>query len=306
MIKYPPEIRAEVLINHISAGNPGKITNKIFYQGIFKRNYLNDILHVEQKEYVNQSENLFYINRDGFYDRLPEGLFHPIDRFVNLSSKNNGKLFSEEYEKQKKEIDHSRKFFQPFENELFTINLKIDDVLSKWLDNPVDYIFTRFLNDRVTSDISALHRKRIIPFLPTFSGIRGNIHKLIFFLRAVLQSDVIIEQKEGIRSMPIRIGEISNMVGEAYLNNDFVCGDEYMDLFIEWSITIRVTNELLTDYIEKTHINSLFDFVRSFFIPAGIDAIFRLQVYQMNDFVLSSADTSGPEKRQYLGFNIVI
>ena len=307
MIKYPPEIRAEVLINHLSSTDSEKITNKVFYQGVFKRNYLNDILRVEQKEYVsNQFENLFYINRDGFYDRLPEGLFHTNDRFKNLSSNNNGNLFSDECEKQKKEIEHSRKFFFPFENEMFTINMKIDGVLNKWLDNPVKYLFNLFINNPETLNISEQHKKRIIPFLPSFSGIRGNIQKLAFFLSAVLQSDVNIEQREGICTMPIKIQEMNNIIGKAFLNNDFVCGEEYSDLCIQWEINIKVSNEVLSDYIEKTHMNSLFEFVSSFFIPVGIEVFFQLQVNQMYDFQLSSCDTMNLEKKQYLGFNIVI
>jgi hypothetical protein len=90
--------------------------NDIIYEpkGLFNKGILNDTGRVTKKK-----NNLFIeINRPGFYDILPKGLFHN-----KLDDKNNQPQYLEQIENEKKNI---RNLFLPFDSEIFSTIAKIE------------------------------------------------------------------------------------------------------------------------------------------------------------------------------------
>ncbi len=85
--------------------------------GINDRAYLKDIKSISS-QYLGFDEEVLSIKtyREGIYDYLPEGIFHPPS--LNTSRKNIENVVNE-IRKQKKVEEDARKFFQPFELEIF-------------------------------------------------------------------------------------------------------------------------------------------------------------------------------------------
>ncbi|STC97067.1 hypothetical protein [Chryseobacterium carnipullorum] len=85
--------------------------------GINDRAYLKDIKSISSS-YLGFDEEVFTIEtyREGIYDYLPEGVFHPPS--LGASRKNVDTVVRE-IRKQKKIEEDARKFFRPFELEVF-------------------------------------------------------------------------------------------------------------------------------------------------------------------------------------------
>ncbi|WP_407478367.1 hypothetical protein [Elizabethkingia anophelis] len=86
--------------------------------GLNDRAYLKDIKGITTSSYDLDEENIIIETyREGIYDYLPEGIFHPPS--LGASSTNIDSVVRE-IRKQKAVEDDARKFFQPFELEFFT------------------------------------------------------------------------------------------------------------------------------------------------------------------------------------------
>ncbi|WP_449398038.1 hypothetical protein [Chryseobacterium wanjuense] len=85
--------------------------------GLTDRAYLKDIKSISSN-YLGFDEEVFTIEtyREGIYDYLPEGLFHPPSLGA---SRKNVESVVREIRKQKRVEEDARKFFRPFELEIF-------------------------------------------------------------------------------------------------------------------------------------------------------------------------------------------
>ncbi len=92
-------------------------------EGIFRRGYEMDVSRVEQFFVDNESENIaLYLNREGLFDTLPEGLFYQTQ--PRKSDENESKdLVDKQLEESKRiraAMDAARLFFKPFDHESLT------------------------------------------------------------------------------------------------------------------------------------------------------------------------------------------
>lgn len=96
-----------------------RAVSNIFIQriGINDRAYLKDIKSITS-DYLGFDEEVFIIEtyREGIYDYLPEGLFHPPSLGA---TRKNVESVVKEIRKQKRVEEDARKFFRPFELEIF-------------------------------------------------------------------------------------------------------------------------------------------------------------------------------------------
>lgn len=91
--------------------------------GIFSRYVRRDIEEIKLAK-VDGTDNIFFrLNREGFYDALPEYLFHQSrdHKFFSTS----GESILSEIEKGREIEESVRKFFQIFEEELLRSNIRI-------------------------------------------------------------------------------------------------------------------------------------------------------------------------------------
>ncbi len=106
------DVRLEYLIASLTNEEISTADILVNYNGGFKRNYSNDIesFQFEPTETDDSSVLKVEINRNGFYDHIPEGVFHQVKTVEEIDP---------EYLKKQKEHEyHARSFFYPFEQVL--------------------------------------------------------------------------------------------------------------------------------------------------------------------------------------------
>lgn len=270
-MKLPPQIKAEVFVNLLRQFEPEQDFQFVF-EGDFKRNYLDDIYKIEKTGSASAASIVtLFLNRDGIYDKLPEGLFHRIDRFQKLEQSADQKAFKEEYERQKNEIAFARKFFQPFDNEFFLKSIQVEDYFFAKNGDPFTTLKVFFFGNESISSLNEEYSKRIFSFLPVLNDYKGNIIKLRFFLTTILQSNVSITQREGIKYCENKNESLTNALSKNRLNHDFYLGSSYPDFFIEWIIEIEAKKSSLSSFIGNKNFDNFISLVISFLIPAGVD-----------------------------------
>lgn len=304
-MQYPTGIKAEVLINLLLRFEQAVHYIRVVFEGNFKRNYLDDVHKIDKSNSTsNKLTYTIYLNRDGIYDKLPEGLFHRIDRFVRLEETVDSKTFKEEFEAQKNEIIHSRKFFQPLEDEFFKKAVQIEAGYSNKITYPFKSLSEFFFKGINKFELNEMFSDQVISFLPYIPKIRGNIQKLRFFLMSVLQTRISIEQHEKIKSYTVTNHSQKYPLGIARLGKDFYCGSQFIDHCMQWKITIYAQDEKLLNYISNKQFVKFFDFVKTFLVPAGIEVEHVIKSIYLKQLTLRKIQLT--ENAMYLGYNICI
>lgn len=305
MKRIPHRIKAETYINYLEKSELEAHDFSVFYEGVFKKNYSGDILK-EEKVYDTGRlvKRNFYLSREGFYDKLPEGMFHPADRSLRLSPFNQNKGSDDSYDQRQKEKEHARKFFFPFENSLFSINLELEDFICSWHKDPIFALQEKIFKDDALSDLDPEYKKRIIRFLPFFPQLKRDINMLKFFLCAIFDANVAIKQKEELATIYDDSQEYKNVLGEATLSDSLVCGDTARDLVVSWHIQLMPKKKELGFYVNNGSVNKIIDIVDRFFIPAGAKTCYQIVSLHYNRLILSHPETA--DTNQFLGYNIII
>lgn len=210
--------------------------------------------------------------REGMYDYMPEGIFHP-------PSLGNYKSGVDEVihwiQKQKKIEHHARNFFQPFELECFFIELQ---ALAKENEFDITDHSDLFLN--VIKDLwPLLHvldketARIFIYILPFFHLVIGNKTWLEKFLMAFLK-------------IPVQIHFVSHQVSDKKVTSDKVtlsnfhlgismvlCG-EHMDGERNWVIQYGpIPDEEVMNYIPQAVLRKLLTTMYDYCLPATVDVI---------------------------------
>ncbi|MDR0795086.1 MAG: hypothetical protein LBE79_03405 [Tannerella sp.] len=173
------------------------------FQGVFSRNYYNDIIYMDQ-DTGTSDDNLLNISlsRDSVFHILPEGLFFREDELRKVQKEKNVEKFKALSEKIIKEKQKLLDFFYPFDKTYFKLRFDLERKLNEIIENKtsllMDELFDIFPVDEKNDFI-----KRIIPLLPLASEIRSN--KMIW--RDILKSVFYPAEVE------IRIAEKPNTAG---------------------------------------------------------------------------------------------
>jgi hypothetical protein len=176
----PDDINIELLLSLFPEGEC-----KVSFNGTHKRNTYNDFMGLEE---LSDNTVLLNVGRSSLYNSLPELLFHPIDRFDNLSPKYDRDKFEEEYDAQELEKEKAHKFFAPFDLLLLHLRMKVRDRLEVYTES--DKKMIDILGDELTeSQKSNRFVKKALPFLPLCKSIRGNKTYLTLMLRKIFMEE---------------------------------------------------------------------------------------------------------------------
>ena len=188
----------------------------IDFQGVFSRNYENDIINIVYDFETSDNKSLFQLSRDSLFHILPEGLFFKEDVLRLIAKEKNEVKFKAEAERIIKEKQKLLFFFQPFDKTYFKLRLELEKKLNEIAANRTK-ILTDKLFDIFNINTENQFIRKITPLLPIASEIRGNsliwkdILKNIFFpakietrilkkrnstgrLKQIFKSDIHIEK----------------------------------------------------------------------------------------------------------------
>ena len=290
-------IAADMIENEV---NPADIV--IFHDGAFNRNYSRDINYAEVTKLENGQQVLgFHITRDGFYDSLPEAVFHDQSNEPLVSGHEMAKLSK----KQKMEEKEARLFFLPLENEIFyqRIQLEIEErkLLYRFSENLFNDIYPQFWNlDRT------LPKKlvsRLVLILHLTHKILGNPDLTARCLEVILEEEVKINisrrslKEKDLFSIP---GKKSTGLGSSLLGEDFICGSYISDYDPVMEFVIGpLKNSSIEDFLENGSYSRFLSCFYSFFVPIEMEAVTIVKANETKQhFVLNDSSS-----KVILGYN---
>lgn len=264
-------------------------------RSLFRRGYSNDIIGFEEvassQGKKKQADTVMIdVCREGFYDALPEFLFHApeaIAGYKNLDQRVN------ESEKVREEQTEARRFFLPFEQEFFRQRIRLELEERKLLSgfsNPMQ----RAIFDRFWTDVKGIEGEQeavLFYLLPSAHKIAGNRAMMSSCFELVLQEQVSLEDGP---SADVFNSDETPGLGQAALGFDFVTeGTDEEDLpDLEVSIG-PMDLENLPDYLEGGKKNNLLSILYSYFVPAEMEVQTHILLKQAAEgFVLDDEDGS--------------
>lgn len=255
-LSIPVDIRAEIINNYLA-----DVDKEFLFLGNHNRNAYEDVLSISRDDEVIKVE----LSRQGLYDILPEGLFHPIDRFDNIPANEYKERFAEEVEQQRVEEQNARLFFSAYDKFIFDLSSIVTQLKG------TEFCGHSILSDIICDSLPNKYRanrfvNRVKEFTSRCSSIRGNISLLTLMLRKVMADEGLrlvlkselatfedsvpryscqLEQDED--SVELYLG---NQYEEdvlwyeiQYWNDDF-CNESFLEIVDE----IRVFESFINDY----------------------------------------------------------
>lgn len=296
------DIRAEAVIADLLEGGLDPNDIVVINKGNFKRRYSRDISNIENLRINLDTEfTAFYLNRDGLYDSLPEGLFH-------TKTAHDGKptqRWSEDSVKLKQEEQAARNFFMPFENEIFLQRIKLEieerNILGRFSESIFSNLYPNLWS--LHSSINRAYINRMILILHLSHKIVGDYERTAKCLENILEEKVIVRYSSSEEEKKTALFELKSesKLGGGRLGVDFVC-DDFNDQsirdveFIIGPLQNTQAEDYLTDAPNARFLSCFF----SYFIPVEINVktIIKLEDQKMN-FVLG-------EQAPILGYETAI
>ena len=238
--------------------------------GLNDRAYLKDIKGINTYLHdLNEEDVIIETYREGIYDYMPEGIFHPPS--LGISSKNVDSVVRE-MRKQKLIEDDARKFFQPFELEFFYTHVSAllkeseFDSESK-TDSMLDFAIELW---PVLQKIEPESAKILVNILPFMHEVRGNKAWIERFLSAFLKVPVEILFVPNTIAAQDDIEGITAL-GNARLGITLIPMGKHMDGDRNWQINIgTIPYDELHKYVPGSTFRKLLTELYDFFVPVSV------------------------------------
>ena len=219
------------------------------FQGVFSRNYYNDIFYIDQEKVLDKFQLNIKLSRDSLFHVLPEGLFFRENELRKAAKEKNIEKFKALEEKIIREKKKILSFFYPFDKAYFGLRFELERKLNEFAENRIQIWIDKLLDIYGLNDVKNNLIRRILPLLPLASEIRSNrmiwkgILQSIFFPAHV---DIQIAPKTntaGIRrnivKTTIHIEKLSNEEYQS-IKKDV---DTFARFFYEWFIPVDMGYE---------------------------------------------------------------
>jgi len=182
------DISVDVLLADLADSNVSLSKLLIKKSGSFRRNYSYDFAGIKHTSILSQELNEVEINRDGIYDTLPEGYFHPFNK--SDSNYTSSKDMIGNYHRQLAEEKDARSFFQPLEHELVLFSANHNRKIQKWLFQIENEFFDVIweLDERIPFNFLV----KLFSIVPYSHSLVGKTDIVAGFLSKILDVDVAI------------------------------------------------------------------------------------------------------------------
>lgn len=265
-------LKAEALCAELMANGVSFDDLVINHSGSFRKSYRNDIEAAAHAK-DGSGQVIVEINRDGIYDKLPEGLFHQTRGGSNTAGL---KGMVGEYRRYREEERQARKFFQPIEQELFRYAVMVEEEERKLqygiLSGNLASDFYRFWN--IDQSLPEKPASVMVMIMPWIRQIKGDMHLTAKALSMILAKPVqaelhIVEEQQE--------DEAGFMLGEhATLSMNTVCGNRFAEPCVQWVFTINGLAAHETEwYTPHKPYGKLLQRFEELFIPLDAEAQFE-------------------------------
>ena len=302
----PSDIKAEVIIADLI--DRGMDANNILvtFKGLFRRNYEKDVISVHIDHILEYL--VFQLTRYGFYDMLPEGLFHEMYIYSSLDTTERKKRFA----KQKQEEANARKFFLPYENEFLLQQVKMEQEIIHLHKDPLGAFKSLFSRKSIFPDD---YHRRFLKFY-SFSGeIKGNIELTAAVLSEILEKEVIARSYYSHYKIDCPEANPSEVADSNILGENFISSDEFIENQLYWEFTIVIDENAEMDRyadMDKGFIQVLVTRFYDTYVPFEIETVTKFDCRAAQPFMLGERSSlpAGSLQDQlqecYLGYNVTL
>jgi hypothetical protein len=270
--KLAADIRAEVLL--ALAMQKGLLQKEFTVQpdGFFYRSYVNDLYRINYKDRDTYQQYLaLHLSRPGLYDALPEGLFFEPGQ-SGRTVKTAGEM-AEESRINKKKENEIRRFFAPFENELFLQTLKNEMAETNLLQGLRSGWLKEYFIDfwKLPHNIPATAALVLVMFLPYVHRIAGDIAATSAVLQKIINEPVTIELKYASYTAA---SSTWNILGSYTLGSQLTCGKSFIEQYPVAAVTIGPLQKTKAyQYVEGGNYFALLQTFYNYFIPANAEVV---------------------------------
>lgn len=274
--KVPYDLKAEAILTLALEKGLGSDDFVMASESAGHRPFSKDVLSPLLEE--DRNRNLFIqlnLSRDGWYDQLPEGLFHqPVKSGVPVLSA--GKMAAE-YVKNKQIELETRQFFKPFEQAFYDQRLELESEEFKLLKELNSGTLNDFFMEFWGID-AAFPSRFVTPFiemLPQVHKINGDPPLLSQCLERIIQEPVEVRLENEARQESNAAG--FNELGHLRLGSEMILGNQFWEGSPCYHFVIGpLRHSKVEDFLEKGILHAFLNMFKSFFLPvesAGLTQI---------------------------------
>ncbi|MFT4092329.1 MAG: hypothetical protein QM640_01725 [Niabella sp.] len=269
MMKLPFNAEA-VYVSLLESGHPAN-NIKTWYRGGFKKSYNSDVDNIEVLEYEDNCTFELTLNRDGIYDKLPEGLFHQTKGNNRISSVQDA---VDEHKQYKEEEKQARKFFAPLEQMLFSYWAATEETERQALydikNGRLNQSFYDFWN--LSTALPATQTSRLLQLMPYLGFIKSDRQATAAALGYILNKEVSIQAGENFITEKITPKKLKDL----RLGMDAVVGTTSQEQVPFWKCTVNnILDDELIQYEESAPIGKLLQRFTEIFVPIDTDILFE-------------------------------
>lgn len=275
------DIKAEVIVADIIENGMNEAEIVTTPDGLFKRRFNQDISKAETRELNNGEKVLeIHITRDGIYDALPGGLFHDQPK----ESVSKGQEMASHSKKQRLIEHEARRFFQPFENEIFLkhVNLELEErkILNRFSENLFDDIFSEFW--KLDRSLPHIFLSRMILMLHLAHKITGNLEMTARTLEIIIEETVkvnLISPEQPNKVSNHMSNDNHGALGFSELGKNLICGNHVNSFHPVLEFVFGpLRNSSIEDYLENGKISRFLECFIGYFVPVEMDVSTRVLV----------------------------
>ena len=263
------------------------------FTGTHNRNVYNDFVGFEE---MSDDTLLLRVGRSSLYNALPELLFHPNDRFDNLSLTEDKEKFEKQLDKQEQEIEQAHKFFAPIDLMLLQLRMMVREKANVYAET--HKVMIDIIGDRITEEQKQNRFiRKALPFLPQCKSIRGNKTFLTLMLRKILMEE----------GLSINVGEQKHRFTDpdpkynirlGLDDDDLYLGNNYDEFATTYTIHYWPEDNCDEDFLRLVDEIEVFrQFIQDYYI--AVDGILRFDI-SCDDEPLRLSDET---KLNYLNYN---
>ncbi|WP_162418456.1 type VI secretion system baseplate subunit TssG [Cyclobacterium roseum] len=274
----PADLKAESIV--VLAMGKGLVQEDfaIASESSRRRPYSKDVLSPGLEEDRHRKAFLqLELSRDGWYDHLPEGLFHqPVQSGVpGLSA---GEMAAEYVQNKQIELEN-RRFFRPFEQAFYEERVSLESEEFQLLKG----LNTGTLNDffmEFWGIDPAFPSRCVTPFiemLPQVHKINGDPDLLAQCLEKIIQEPVEVKVTNEARQETLSDG--FNELGHSRLGSDLTLGNLFWEESPCYHFSIGpLQHSRVEDYLEKGIQHSFLKVFNDFFLPVEAGELTQIKV----------------------------
>lgn len=237
-------------------------------QGDQRRRSSHEVKRVRSKTYEDETVFFIEINRKGFFDTLPEGLFLDSDvDYANAQERTKGIA---------EEVKAARKFLLPFEQSLYLPGIVMEQIEQKWTENFPAFIEQIWGLPAHADYLDSRQRFLLCYLLPEAYRIAGDWELTGLCFEAVLRKPVDIQLSA---PQQYQIPEVLRANSECSIGEEVVLGDDFRGDMPTLEISIKgITVVELPEFLKGGKSNRLLEKVLcSYFLPLDVPAIVKIE-----------------------------